>query len=71
MKKPRYHFVVQAPAPDHNHDDPDGMVLSGPNAAKEHARRVVRELKEGGYDPEGATLIVLDESGKTIHSVAF
>jgi hypothetical protein len=69
MKMPRYHFIVHTD--DHDHDDPDGMMLPGPGAAKEHAQRVVRELKEGGYDPPGAKLDVLDESGQTIHSIAF
>jgi hypothetical protein len=47
------------------------MILSGPNAAKEHGHRVVRELKEGGYHPLGAILHVLDETGETIHSIPF
>jgi hypothetical protein len=66
---PRYHFVVHAP--DHKHDDPFGTVLPGRGAAKEHGHRIVRELKEGGYDPPGATLHVLDETGEPIHSIPF
>ena len=69
MKTLRYHFVVHAR--DHDHDDPDGIILAGPDIAREHAHQVVRELKEGGYNPPGATLLVLDESGQTIHSVPF
>jgi hypothetical protein len=45
----RYHFVVRAP--DHTHDDPDGMHLPSHEAA-----RVVRELKDGGYQPADASL---------------
>jgi hypothetical protein len=66
---PRYHFVVHAQ--DHKHDDPLGTFLSGHEAAREHGHRIVRELKEGGYDPPGTILHVLDEHGQTIHSVPF
>jgi hypothetical protein len=69
MTMPRYHFVVYAP--DQKQDDPHGLILPGPLAAKEYGHRVVRELKEGGYHPPGATLHVLDETGKTIHSIPF
>jgi hypothetical protein len=69
MKMPRYYFVIHAQ--DHEHTDPDGMILAGPHTAREHARRVVDELKEGGYHPPGAILHVLDESGATIHTIAF
>jgi hypothetical protein len=69
MKMPRYYFVVRAQ--DHERTDPDGMILAGPNTAREHGYRVVRELKDGGYRPAGATLHVLDETGETIHSIPF
>ena len=46
---PRYHFVVRAP--DHTHDDPDGMHLPNHEAATEQAHRIVRELTEDGYRP--------------------
>jgi len=51
---------------------PFGTALPGPYAAREYARQIVRELKEGGgnYPPEAA-LRVLDEAGETIHSVPF
>jgi hypothetical protein len=31
--------------------------------------RIVRELKEGGYDPPDSTLVVQDEMGNTIDSI--
>ena len=65
----RYHFVVRAS--DHSHDDPEGLVLSDHHAAREHGHRVVRELKEGHYHPPGATLDVVDETGRIIHSIPF
>jgi len=69
MKIPRYYFVVRAQ--DQEHADPDGIVLAGPNTAREHGHRVVRELKQGGYHPPGAILHVQDESGETIHRIPF
>lgn len=66
---PRYRFVVHAP--DHKHGDEFGTVLSGHAAVREHGHRIVRKLKEGGYDPPGATLHILDASGETIHSIPF
>jgi hypothetical protein len=66
---PRYHFVVQAPG--HLHDDPFGTHLPHHDAAREHGHRIVRELKEGGYHPPGATIIVQDETGTTVHSIPF
>ena len=66
---PRYRFVIHT----HNdklHDE-SGTILPGSLAAKEYGHRVVRELKAGGYDPPGATLHVLDETGETIHSIPF
>jgi hypothetical protein len=66
---PRYHFVVHLAG--NKYDDPDGMILAGPNAAKEHGHRLVRELKEDGYHPPGAILHVLDAAGLTVHSIPF
>jgi hypothetical protein len=66
---PRYLFVVCAP--DHRHDDQFGTALLSNHAAREHGQRIVRELKEGGYDPPGAVLYVQDESGQTLHSILF
>jgi hypothetical protein len=66
---PRYHFVVCEP--DHTHDDPDGMHLPNPDAAKDHGRRIVRELKDGGYCPGNAALVIHDEIGQTVQSIPF
>jgi hypothetical protein len=45
---PRYHFVVREP--DFTHDDPDGEHLPDDDAARDEGYRIVRELKESGYD---------------------
>jgi hypothetical protein len=66
---PRYHFVVCAP--DDTIDGSDGIDFLTDDAAKDHGDRVVRELKDGGYNPPGAVLHVQDEAKHTIHSIAF
>ena len=40
-------------------------------AAKEHGHRIVRELKEGGYSPGDAALLIHDEAGQIVHSITF
>ena len=66
---PRYHFVVCEA--DHTHDDPDGMHLPSRDAAKDHGNRIVHELKDGGYCPGNAALVIHDETGQTVHSIPF
>jgi hypothetical protein len=66
---PRYHFVVCEP--DRTHDDPDGMQLPSHDAAKDHGNCIVRELKDGGYCPGNAALVIHDETGRTVHSIPF
>ena len=66
---PRYHFVVCEP--DHRHDDRDGMHLPNHDAAKDEGNRIVRELKDDGYCPGNAALVIKDETGQTVHSVPF
>jgi len=66
---PRYHFVVRQP--DHTHDDPDGVHLPNQEAARNHGDRIVSELKEGGYRPGDAVLLVQDETGQPVHSIPF
>ena len=66
---PRYYFVVHAG--DHGHDDPYGTDLADHHAAHAYAHRIIRELKEGGYHPLGATMSVRDEAGNTLHSITF
>jgi hypothetical protein len=66
---PRYYFLVHAT--DHSHDDPQGTELADHHAARAYASRIVRELKEGGYHPSGATMAVRDEAGNTLHSITF
>jgi hypothetical protein len=64
---PRYHFVVREP--DFTHEDPEGEHLPNDDATRDEAQRIVRELKESGYDD--VILIVHDEGGQTIHSISF
>jgi hypothetical protein len=66
---PLYHFVVRAP--DHTHDDPDGMHLPSHDAAREHGHRVVRELREDGYNPRNAALLIQDKTRRTVYSIPF
>jgi hypothetical protein len=65
----RYHFVVRAR--DHTHDDPDGMHLPSQEAARDQGHRIVRELKEGGYEPGEASLLVHDERGQIVAMIPF
>jgi hypothetical protein len=66
---PRYHFVVRAP--DNTHDDQDGMHFQNHEAATEHGHRIVRELREDGYNPGDAALLIQDETRQVIHSIPF
>jgi hypothetical protein len=59
---PRYHFVVRAP--DYTLDDQDGTHFSSHEDAREHGHRIVRELKEDGYNPRGAAVLIQDEAGR-------
>jgi hypothetical protein len=65
---PLYHFVVRTG--DHTHD-PDDVQLPDHYAAKALASRIVSELKDGGYCPGNATLVINDETGRTVHSIRF
>jgi hypothetical protein len=58
-------------APDHTHDDPDGVDFPSHEAAAEHGLRVVRELREDGYNPRDAALLIQDAARQTVHSIAF
>lgn len=66
---PQYHFVVRAL--DQYHDDPSGLILWSDEAARAYAYRIVRELRDGGYDPPGAVLQVRNHAGVTILSIPF
>jgi hypothetical protein len=39
--------------------------------AKDQGNRIVGELKDGGYCPENAALIIHDETGQTVYSIPF
>lgn len=57
-------------AADHTYDDPDGEPFVNERAARDHGRRIIRELREGGFDLS-AVLHVTNEKGVTIHSMPF
>jgi len=63
------YFVVREP--DFTHDDLEGEQLPNDDAARDEVYRIVRELKESGYDAVDAVLIVEDESGRIVHSIPF
>jgi hypothetical protein len=65
---PRYFFVLRWP--DKQHDDHEGAQLPSAEAARAHADRIIRELKEGGgYDDPALTTVVRDSSGKILLSI--
>jgi hypothetical protein len=66
---PHYHFLVRTS--DQMLDDSDGMHLPNHDAAKDEGNRIVRELKDDGYCPGDAALLIKDETGQTIHSIPF
>jgi hypothetical protein len=66
---PRYHFVVRAA--DFTLDDPDGVDLPNHDAAKDEGKRIVRELKDDGYCPGNAAVVIHDEAGRTVQSFLF
>src|SRR5215469_11492537 len=45
--------------------------LPNHEAARDEAHRIVRELREDGYHPGDAVLLVHDETGQTVHSIPF
>jgi hypothetical protein len=64
----RYRFVIHAS--DHTYDDPDSEPFISEAAAKDHGRRIIRELREDGFDPS-SVLHVTNENGVTVHSIPF
>lgn len=61
----RYFFILCWP--DKEHDNNDGTPLPGENAARDHAQRIIRELKEaGGYDDPGSAMIVKSVAGRDL-----
>jgi hypothetical protein len=52
--------------------DGSGTELSDDAAARNHAQRIIRELKEGGgYDDPRLSLIVTDSSGREVAVLSF
>jgi hypothetical protein len=69
-RMPRYFFALQWP--ERTDHDLGGTVLPNHDAAYAHARRIIRELKDGGgYDEPGLTMVVRDHEGAVIHSLPF
>ena len=66
---PCYHFVVRAA--DYTLDDHEGTQFSNHEAAREHGHRIVRELREDGYNPGDAAVLIQDDTGQTVHSIPF
>jgi hypothetical protein len=67
---PRYRFTIIHR--DKPHEDPEGTVLADDSAARDYARRVIRELKEGGgYDDPYMLMLVTDAAGREILCIPF
>jgi hypothetical protein len=47
------------------------MHFQNHEAATEHGHRIVRELREDGYNPGDAALLIQDETRQVIHSIPF
>jgi hypothetical protein len=53
-------------------EDNAGTLLPNDAAAEMYARRIIRELKQGGgYDKPGLAMIVKNEAGRHIASIPF
>ena len=67
---PRYFFIVEG---EHHHDsDDDGTQLDHPEAARLHAKRIIRELRDGGgYDDPRLALLVKDTTGEVLFGLPF
>jgi hypothetical protein len=67
---PRYFFSIKWP--DNEHADVEGTVFQNDYDALEYARRLIRELKEGGayHDPE-VLMIVTDNAGRLVFTLSF
>jgi hypothetical protein len=67
---PRYFFSIDHG--DHCHDDETGTELRDDDAARDYARRVIRELIEGGgYDDPRLAMTVTDGRGREIAVIHF
>ncbi len=65
----RYFFVIEGDG--YDHPDKYGTLLPGRGAARSYAERIIRELKEGGYDAPGLAGIVRDTSGNVVLEIPF
>jgi hypothetical protein len=66
----RYFFAIRWP--DREDGDFEGEVFPNSDAAREHARRVILELKESaGYDDPDLVMVVSDSPGKAVCTIPF
>jgi hypothetical protein len=71
-RQPRYFFDVDGPDEDDNYTDGDGTRLPSDDAALDHAKCVIDELKEtSGYDDPAWHMVVKDENGDIVFYVPF
>ena len=67
---PRYFFALYGPD-DEIISDPTGTILADKFQAIAHAKRIVRELKDGGGYDAGWALVVTDDDGDEVASLPF
>jgi hypothetical protein len=68
----RYFFDLEGPDASDNYADHFGTPLPGDDAAMNHAKRVIKDLKEaGGYDDPAWHMVVKDENGDIVFWVPF
>lgn len=65
---PYYRFIIQAS--DYTYDDREGEPFLSEEAARDYGHRVIRELRQDGFDPS-SVMLVTDERGCTVHSIPF
>jgi hypothetical protein len=66
---PQYFFLIDGP--EGWIDDDVGISLSNERAARRHAKRIIRELKAGGYDDPKFKIIVRSDKEDLIFTMPF
>jgi hypothetical protein len=66
---PRYYFALRWP--DQTYEDETGTLLSNDDDAHAKACRIIRELKEGGYNDQDIEMVIKNEDGEVIHIIQF
>lgn len=64
---PRYYFVVHTPK--YMRLDLRGTDLPDAETAYSHAKLIVKELREDGFNQPCAKMAVQDEAGNILHSI--